>query len=59
MKAGELATYLKQFAPDTEMYVIYDGFLACQVYFEPMPEKDARAFAEDGLKPGDLVMYVG
>lgn len=59
MKAGELATYLKQFDPDTEMYVIYDGCDAYPVYFGPMPEKDAREWAEDGLKPGDLVMYAG
>ena len=59
MKAGELATYLKQFAPETEVYVLYDECFACPVRFRPISELEADAWSDDGVRTGDLIMKVG
>ena len=59
MTVGELITYLGQFDPKREVWVIYDTFCAYPADFAPVPDNVLNVVHRDGVHPGDLIMEVG
>ena len=59
MKVRELCEYLKQFDPEREIWVTYDGIAAYEPDFKPATGAQATAWHGEGVHPGDLIMEVG
>ena len=59
MTVRELSEYLKQFDPEREIWVIYDGYAAFEPDFRPATGDQATTWHGDGVHPGDLIMEVG
>lgn len=59
MKIQELIDYLRQFDPEREVWVTYDGIAAYEPDFRPATGAQATAWHSEGVHPGDLIMEVG
>ena len=55
MKAGKLIELLKQFDPEVNVWVVYEGVDAHPAKFVPAGVEEA---ADAGVEPGDLIMVL-